>query len=177
MQHLTEWLERIVATVILAGFLEMILPHNDLRGVARMVMGLLVILVLAQPLLKVFRLPTELALGIPEGTLKRSWSTAQVIAAGQRIRERVSADFQNEQRVHYEERMRWILGLTAEMELRKLTVQWDGMQIVKLTVEAKAVGFDPHNQTEVAKLTAKIKNSIQLVANINPTQIEVIWHG
>ncbi|HBE80421.1 MAG TPA: stage III sporulation protein AF, partial [Firmicutes bacterium] len=57
MSQVTEWLRQLVAAIILAGLLEMLLPNNELKNVTKMVMGLLIMMILIQPLIKVFVLP------------------------------------------------------------------------------------------------------------------------
>ncbi|MGE5529375.1 MAG: stage III sporulation protein AF [Patescibacteria group bacterium] len=56
MDFLASWLRRLVGTAIALGFLELVLPEGELRRFARVVLGLLVVLILMQPLGAVLRL-------------------------------------------------------------------------------------------------------------------------
>lgn len=57
---LAPWLRRLVGTALLLGFLELLLPEGDLQRFARVVMGLLVLLVLLEPLVGLLHLDFSL---------------------------------------------------------------------------------------------------------------------
>lgn len=54
MTMLVAWLRKLVATTIILGFLELILPEGELHRFARVILGLLVVLVLLQPVVSLF---------------------------------------------------------------------------------------------------------------------------
>lgn len=103
MDFLVQWLRMLVGTAIIMGFLELILPEGDLRGFVRVVMGLLMILVLLQPLGGLLRADLNLERllqavpGPKSGTADVRRSAEQVSAAGYRAlleaeRERLEAE-------------------------------------------------------------------------------------
>jgi len=65
MQWLTLWLKKIILLVLLAAFLDLILPNTNLQKYVKMVMGLIILLTVLTPLFSVFSIsPDELALKI-----------------------------------------------------------------------------------------------------------------
>lgn len=63
MEWLTLWLKKIILLVLLAAFLDLILPNTSLQRYVRMVMGLIVLLTILTPVFSLFQLsPDEVAL-------------------------------------------------------------------------------------------------------------------
>lgn len=87
METLRQWLRSVVVIIILGGFLEFMLPADDLRRFARMVLNLLLVLALIGPLMQVVRrAPGEVqlpAVVVPEGP-----STADLVTAGENLRQK-----------------------------------------------------------------------------------------
>ncbi len=50
MTLLGEWLRKLIGAAVILGFLELILPEGEMRRFARVVMGLLALLLMLQPL-------------------------------------------------------------------------------------------------------------------------------
>lgn len=48
-----EWIRTITGLVIMVGFLQMLLPENSMRSVAKLVMGLVLMLAILQPILSI----------------------------------------------------------------------------------------------------------------------------
>ncbi len=51
MEGWQQWLRTITALVIIIGFFEMLLPENDLKQLAKLIMGLVLMLAILQPIL------------------------------------------------------------------------------------------------------------------------------
>ncbi|GAF63802.1 hypothetical protein BTS2_0694 [Bacillus sp. TS-2] len=54
MSLLTDWLTNIIIFILFATVLDMLLPNNSLQKYAKMVIGLLLLIILLQPLLSIF---------------------------------------------------------------------------------------------------------------------------
>ncbi len=50
MSFLNEWIRHIVTLIVFAGFIEMLMPHSDMKRFVKMIMGLVIILVIVSPL-------------------------------------------------------------------------------------------------------------------------------
>jgi stage III sporulation protein AF len=60
MSILTLWIKKLILLVLLATFLELLLPTNAYQKYVRMAMGLLILLTLLTPLLEIFQKPITL---------------------------------------------------------------------------------------------------------------------
>lgn len=94
MNMLGEWLRKLVGTVIILGFLELLLPEGELHRFTRVLLGLLVLLILLQPLASLIgqnpALEQILAGQTPVPSAKRpEQAAARVTAAGLEAVERV----------------------------------------------------------------------------------------
>ncbi|HEX3047745.1 MAG TPA: stage III sporulation protein AF [Bacillota bacterium] len=186
LTQITEWLKQIIAAVFLAGFLEMLLPNNELKGATRMIMGLLIMMILIQPLVKIFKMPTELLWSMPEtiiGTEPRRVlpSANDLIKQGKRIREQWASaqtpDLAQDPHVTLENKLRTMIAMIDEVTLRELTpVYRDGeLTGVKLKVAAaKAKISDPQLKKTVER---RLYQSVALFSNLPQSRIEVLWDG
>lgn len=50
MSFLNEWIRHIVTLIIFASFIEMLMPHSNMKRFVKMIMGLVIILVIVSPL-------------------------------------------------------------------------------------------------------------------------------
>ena len=89
MTSLGEWLRKLVGTVVILGFLELLLPEGEMHRFARVVMGLLVLLVMLQPLAALIhqspafdRILADRAPSAPAAPAETAAGAARVSAAG-----------------------------------------------------------------------------------------------
>ncbi|UFJ42919.1 stage III sporulation protein AF [Brevibacillus humidisoli] len=59
MEWFTLWLKKIILLVLLAAFLDLILPNTSLQRYVKMVMGLIILLTIMSPVFTLFRIPPE----------------------------------------------------------------------------------------------------------------------
>jgi stage III sporulation protein AF len=59
MEWLTLWLKKIILLVLLAAFLDLILPNSSLQRYVKMVMGLIILLTILSPVFTLFNLSQE----------------------------------------------------------------------------------------------------------------------
>lgn len=179
MKSIAEWLQQLVAAFILAGFLEMILPNNELKGVTKMVVGLMIVLILLQPLVKFFQFPSEIAWslsGIGDEKKIDLPSTAQIIKEGLKLRDNWTAQLQEQNQTYLKDKIKNILAMIDEIRLVDLRLNFDGPDLVKVKLKVAPVNRNIQSES-FENLTKKIKNSIQLISNLGENQIEVIWDG
>lgn len=55
MAQITEWVKTVIFVVLFAAFLELLLPASGMRRFVRVVMGLLILLVMLNPVVEVFQ--------------------------------------------------------------------------------------------------------------------------
>ncbi|MET3289657.1 UNVERIFIED_CONTAM: stage III sporulation protein AF [Brevibacillus sp. OAP136] len=59
MEWLSLWLKKIILLVLLAAFLDLILPNTNLQRYVKMVMGLIILLTIMSPLFTIFNLSQD----------------------------------------------------------------------------------------------------------------------
>jgi stage III sporulation protein AF len=167
------WLKHLIAMVILAGFLELVLPDNQLKNVTKLILGLAIMLFLLQPLSSFYQLPATLA-GAMAGAFSRAQATpgtAQVIREGLMLRQKWRRDFEKEARHGLEAKLQKLFTLFEEAVLQRVTCRYEGTRLrqVKLVVE-------PAARHEIRPyLKRQIIRSVQLVTELPPDQIEITW--
>jgi stage III sporulation protein AF len=181
MIPLIAWLKSIVAAIVLAGFLEMLLPNNELKGVTKLVMGLLILMILLQPLLQIFHLPLEFSWPVPgvsgEPPAAKTVSTETIVKEGLELRRQWTAQFQDRQREAIGRKIGNILRLIDEIDLVALKPIYEGDRLLRVRVETRWRTAGPIESGQRREIEAKIRNSVQLVTDLSNEQIEVIWRG
>lgn len=54
IEWLGEWLKDIILIVLLASFVDLLLPNSEVQRYARIILGLLIILVILTPIIEIF---------------------------------------------------------------------------------------------------------------------------
>lgn len=176
MGQIGEWLQPIVAAIILAGFLEMLLPDNELKDVTKMIMGLLIIMLLIQPLVKLFHFPDYMNWSFPALVQKEGQpSTAEILKQGQKLRQNWSTQFNKENKQLLERKIHNILGLIDDIKLENLALNYTDAGLFKAVLKVRPAG-DGLSIDSKEKAAAKIIDSVRLMTDLAANQIEVIWN-
>lgn len=183
MHQVVEWLQRLIAAIILAGFLEMLIPNNELKKVTKMVMGLLIMMILVQPLLKIFYLPQKVVWSLAtEGEQKVDHykevypSTGQIIKQGLELRNKWKLRFNSRDQLLIKQKIKNIIGLLDEIHLQGLDLQYEGENLLKASLKVELSKQGLTNLSNRSNLNQKIKDSVQLVTSLHEDQIEVTWN-
>ena len=81
-----EWVRNIAVIIVVAGFLELILPQSDLQRFARLVVGFFILLAIIQPLVGAFRQQVTFNTAFLEAATAGSADTVAVLAKGKELR-------------------------------------------------------------------------------------------
>ena len=176
MEQIAAWLRSVIAALFLAGFLELLLPQNELKGVTRLVMGLLIIALLLQPLSKVVRFPTELLSSLPAITNPAKGnnpSTTQVVERGLIWREHWTAELNQNRQSFYEKKLRNLLGLIDEITVTELKTDFKGDQLKQVRVRLAATK-DALQPASKQRIRQQVNDAVELLFN-KPVAIEVRW--
>ncbi len=175
VHNLTDWLRQLITIIIVAGFIEMLTPENSLKKTVKLVIGLMVMVVLLQPLTRFFKIPL-----VPDGiihlnSIANQQASQQVLERGLEMRHRWQAGFDIQQQALAEEKIISVIGLIDGIELRE--VRFSDSASGPLGVSIRVV---PAVEGELSKdfedkMTMKIRQSVRLVCNFSKEQIEVIW--
>lgn len=178
MGHIADWLKKIVTIIIFAGFLEMLLPNNNLKGVTRLCLGLLVMMVLLAPLIQIFNLPADLAQMLLNSTTdiqtqQQNEITGEILQAGQEMREDWEQVFKTHEEKYLIAKIEKSLSLIEDINLVRVRIRDSGLTVPRfiLTVCSKRI----QNSEQETDLEAQIRKLLYLTAGISAEQIEVEW--
>jgi stage III sporulation protein AF len=198
MLEIADWIKKIIAILVLAGFLEMILPNNELKGVTKMMIGLLIILIIMQPLLKFFKLPTTILGSLPavvgvDTAGKSLPSTGRIVKEGLAVRAGWTGEIEKRNQEIVIEKIKLSIGLIDKVKLLDTKVEFNnpdltatfgyaGLKKVKLRVEftdSRAARRSSLARVEQERqlVGRRIRDTIKLFSNLRDDEIEVIWDG
>lgn len=182
MVQIADWLKRIISLIIVAGFLELLLPNNSLKGVTRLVLGLIVIMFLMQPLTQLFNIPIDLitvaTLSAPEIEVTPTPVTDRLITEGEKLRGRWESVFVAKNFQGLETKIKKIITLIDEVELEQLKLEQKNGQLERMVITVKSKNEQQLTPAFQAKIRQEICKMIAVVSdlNITPEQIEVNWN-
>ena len=174
MNNLTDWLRQLITVIIVAGFIEMLTPENGLKKTVKLVIGLMVMLVLLQPLTRFFKLPLNLDGIVVMNQIPHRQPAEEVLERGLKMRDRWQKGFNSQQRALAEEKMASVIELIDDIELREIRFS-DSSGTLGVAVRVAPSVERSFSKTFKDKLTIKIQQSVRLVCNLPKEQIEVIW--
>lgn len=175
VNNLSGWLRQLITVLVLAGFIEMLVPENSLKKAVKLVIGLMVMLILIQPLTRFFKIPIDLDQILSSSQGANDQASQQVIECGLQIRNQWEERFNSQQSALVEEKIESVIGLIDEIDLKELRFSKIKSGPSKVLVRVAPTFGKELSKTVKNKLTTKIQNSIRLVCNLSKEQIEVIW--
>jgi hypothetical protein len=178
MAQIAIWLKRLVGLVVLAGFLELVLPDNQLKSVTKLILGLTILLFLLQPVSNLTQLPEVLT-----GALTKAFSvrapdtpaTGQVMRKGLWLRQRWQQEFHRELQQELQTKLQKVFAINANVILQQVTCRYEGGRLagVKLTV---TLGVPrPLSVVQMRRLQQQTIRAVQAVTTLPPGQIEIVW--
>jgi stage III sporulation protein AF len=202
MPEIAEWIKKIIAVLILAGFLEMLLPNNELKGVTKMVMGLLIILIIMQPVFKILKVPSVILLTLPaivevKNIKQESSSTQTIVKQGMLIRDGWITELKKRRQIIVEDKLKTSIGLIDGIKLVKMNpifadagstgaeglAGMTGMTgIIEIKLKVRLTGIKEKPRFSFKETAAqqkiydrRIRESIQLCCDLPDDRIEVTW--
>ncbi len=175
LKYLSDWLRQLIIALVLAGFLEMLIPENGLKKTAKLIFGLMVMLILIQPLLRIFKIPLEWDRIIIEERIGSGSDSRPVLDRGLQIREKWEKSFRAEQQKITGEKIRSIIGLIDEIDLLETRFVDSGSGPGAVLIKVVPAYGEDLSGSKKDQLAAKIKNSVRLVSDFSGEQIEVNW--
>ncbi|MBE0466257.1 MAG: stage III sporulation protein AF [Candidatus Desulforudis sp.] len=126
METLQNLVRELVILIILAVFLELLLPHGDLRRYVRMVLGLLIIVAVLQAGVSFWNrdLAVDLSwvsLGPPDQA-----ATAEIIREGERLWQMGQARAMNEYEEGLARQIKALAGLNPDLRVSEVRVRLEG---------------------------------------------------
>lgn len=184
MYYIGEWIKSILAVIILAGFIEMIIPNNEFKGVTKMVLGLLIMLFLIQPVLNIFKIPSIVVGTVPDLFEMNHQSnqfptTTQIIKQGELVRNDLASALKKQRQSILEGQIKRKLEQIEGLQLMNVRTEVQEDQVTEVIIKAKLSQSETMRKGILLErsLTRRIKETIQLYCNVPKDRIEVTWDG
>lgn len=178
MERIGAWLRQIMVVVLIAGFLDLLLPNNQLKGVTRLIMGLLVLIILIQPLTDIFQLPLEPAWSLPDRTdapLSAYWDAADLVEQGLILRRRWETVYRQESHAELTQEIKIILARHGIGRLAELNLVIADGRLGEARIRLSP-GTSLNIEPELCqKISGEIIRKVSRLTGLNEKQIEVIW--
>lgn len=132
LEWLSDWLRQIIAVILLAGIIDLLLPSNAYQRYVRLVIGLIILLTLLSPILRLLQGDFESRLAGSFG----SWGSARPTAADMARIEEQAAAIQQQRAQQAASLARSRLEEDMQQELERVT----GLPVAALTATLEANG-------------------------------------
>ncbi len=175
MVFLTGWVKELLTLLVLAGFLELILPDNQLKAVTKMVLGLVIIVVLAGPLLDLLKVPSQFdwqALNKAVSLPLTKPDTRQVFQEATGIQNKWRQKYLLENQAEIEKKIKRVISKFQKVGLQK--IRWDLADLEKMTLKVSL--NSPKvllSEAELQKIRAAIQKELQIITNYLLEKVEV----
>lgn len=177
MEQLGAWIKPIIAMIILAGFLELILPDNQLEKVTKLILGLVILMFLLQPLTRLLNLPSALAGSLlgTAGQNRAGPATGQVIREGLKMRDFWLREYRTERQNYLQSKLEQIITIFTGVKLQNVSCDFEGIRLKRVMVTVASLNKMVTRPGTLQKQTQQIIRSVQFVTGLNQDQIDVRW--
>ncbi|GEM_PF-1813196 len=174
LEWLSDWLRQIIAVILLAGIIDLLLPSNAYQRYVRLVIGLIILLTLLSPILRLLQGDFETRLA---GSLGDWMSVKPTAAEVTRIEEQ-AASLQQQRaqqaaslaKIRLEEEMRTELERVTGLAIASLTVvleqdgeaRWRVRTVEAVLDEERATPHSSDDVEPVAPVTIEVSAAIEL---------------
>ncbi len=160
MSFLSEWLKEIIFIVLIAVFIDLLLPNRSMERYAKFVVSLIILLTLLSPVMKLLspmsseKLESAISDHINKmDDMTSNQNTKQILAQGELLREKREA-----------EALQW----TAEEAARQMKSQIQqeiGQQVIRVTVKMSAgsTKSEPHQNSDHQEQIEPAISSVEVV--------------
>lgn len=178
IEWLGEWLKDIILIVLLASFVDLLLPNSEIQKYARIVLGLLIILVILSPIIEVFDSNyslTKLINDFEENTYFDSNTSS--IQSIDNIEQNGSEMYQqkilNESTIRIKKELSRLLNDKLKVQVNDLSVDAEvidnAWQINKLIIYAEKTDYLGNNELIETSISENIVN----INDVRITDVEV----
>lgn len=146
MEWLTDWLRQIIAVILLAGIIDLLVPSSSYQRYVRLVIGLLILLTLLSPVLRLLQGDFETRLtDTLHGWGKDKSTAASGMPGLEQIREQAN-DLQKQRLTQASSLAGSQLASAMQAELEQKT----GLSIAEISVKLES-GAKPGKRTELPR--------------------------
>jgi stage III sporulation protein AF len=175
MEQIAGWLKRLIVMVVLAGFIEMLLPDNQLRNVTKLVLGLVIMVLLIQPVMNLMNWPPVLAESFSRIPVESAVpATDRVVREGVRMRRQWQMRYNRTNQADLEANLKKVLGL-LEVQLHQVDCDYRDSRLIKVKIMVEPVAGKVIRLNSLRGLDQKLRRTVRLFTGLNEDQVEVRW--
>lgn len=177
MGEITVWVKQIVAVTIIAGFLEMMLPDNRLKGVTKLIMGLMVIMMMIRPVTVLLHLPVEYngsLENITTASPPHNLQTKTLIERGNKLRREWNGVYRQKYEKVTSQKIKKALNAAGLGRLLRLKLDYRGDDLKRVILTLAPSDATPSSPN--IPQTTQVVRLVSAVTDWEEEQIEVIWH-
>lgn len=169
-----EAVRSLLALVLVAGFLELLLPQDQMRRYSRMIVGLLVLFSLLQLIMTVGKDLSGVVsgLGLLQSGEKLAISTQDVLTKGRRIRETAEKKAASAAKQRVEKKISEALTVTTGIENNRTELVVSGNEVlrVKIYLYTETVVSEKHIKNLVSKILDVDLNLVEVKIGVEGSQ-------
>jgi stage III sporulation protein AF len=179
MQFLINWVRKIILIILLAHFIEMLLPDNDLKKYVEVVIGFFLILVLLTPILRLSgRRISQLEFNL---TPSAQPSFAQIVQTGKNLRRQQMEETQGDYKQKLSNQVEAVARLNARITNPQVEIELDSQNNLRqITIKAvsqnrsDSASTTDDNGDQSQALAEELREIIATFYGLSPSQVTVI---
>ena len=174
MEWLQNWIRNLILVILLAHFIELLLPDNELRKYVKVVIGFFVIIVILTPLLQVTnrQLP-----GLDFNLVAtRTPSFAEIVDRGKQLRENQQEKVEQDYQRKLAQQIKAVIKLNSNLTNLQVEVKLARKaEKEKIKIEGEKLTTDNSSRQNKSpkQLAEKLQNLVVTLYGFNPEQVQV----
>jgi stage III sporulation protein AF len=145
MDSIREWVRNLTLLIILASFLELLVPQNSMKRYIKLVMGLVILLGILNPVFALLRQEVTINVGLLDPEIPRGASLSEILRQGETFRQAAEAQGLRAFQIKVE----------REAERQALTVE--GVAAAVATARVALPGREPGQESEILEIQMAIQ--------------------
>ncbi len=173
MEWLQNWIRNLILVILLAHFIELLLPDNELRRYVKVVIGFFVIIVILTPLLQVTnrQLP-----GLDFNLVTtQAPSFAEIVDKGKHLRDNQQEKVKQDYRQKLAQQIKAVVKLNTNLTDLRVVVKLarqEGVKEIEISGK-KAVDSSKKQNKSQKQLEGRVQDLITTFYGLNPDQVQV----
>ena len=142
IEQIKIWVKNIVLIILLANFIEMLLPNSKFRGYIRVVIGFFVILVIIVPFIELLNFRVD-DLNLSLIQHQPGQNLEDILAAGNRLREDEIKQRKQDYKKRFTGQLEAVINLNSKLEDPQIEVMLNENNEVQKIIINTTQGIDP----------------------------------
>ena len=173
MEWLRDWIRNLILIILLAHFIELLLPANDLKKYVKVVIGFFIMMAILAPILQLTG--RDLAGLEVEVFPAEAPSFDEIVARGEQLRESQAETVQGEFSEQLSQKITAVVNLNAKLQAVTTKVELtDNNRINKIVITGKKRLESDAAEAELEKLARQLEATVAVLYNLEQAKVEVV---